>query len=184
MDVRSLAQNRAVQLLAVGVAALAVACCSFTAVSAVLGPAPTPTPELRTVAPATASPTGSAEPARPDTATPTTPPGPTSTPQPEATETPPPTATPLAATASPTPTHATATASPPPAPTHTPLPAGHALPVGRDCPDGFPIKGYQTDQGERFYLVPSGGQYRRTVPDECFASESAAQAAGYHRASR
>lgn len=49
-----------------------------------------------------------------------------------------------------------------------------------DCPRSHPIKG---NANSMIYHLPSGRYYDVTKPEECFATESAAQAAGY-RASR
>jgi micrococcal nuclease len=76
---------------------------------------------------------------------------------------------------------------PPPIPDVPPAPAAPRLeptasipPVsGNSCPPNAPIKGNQSG----IYHVPGGGFYDRTNPEECFANEAEAQAAGY-RASR
>lgn len=62
----------------------------------------------------------------------------------------------------------------PPAP-----PRGPAQPIGYDCPDTHPIKG---NGNSGIYHVPSGAFYHRTNPEECFATEADALAAGYRRA--
>ena len=56
-------------------------------------------------------------------------------------------------------------------------------PQGFNCPAGYPIKGNHSSSGERIYHVPGGQFYERTNPEECFATERDAQAAGY-RASK
>jgi hypothetical protein len=48
------------------------------------------------------------------------------------------------------------------------------------CPNSAPIKGNQSG----IYHVPGGQFYSRTNPEECFASESDAQAGGYRKAQR
>lgn len=50
---------------------------------------------------------------------------------------------------------------------------------GYNCPAGYPIKG-NADSG--IYHVPGGRSYNATKPEECFATESAARAAGYRKA--
>lgn len=45
-----------------------------------------------------------------------------------------------------------------------------------DCPSSHPIKG---NANSMIYHLPSGRYYDVTKPEECFATESAAQAAGY-----
>jgi hypothetical protein len=52
------------------------------------------------------------------------------------------------------------------------------------CPAGYPIKGNQGSRSttDWIYHVPGGGSYAQTDPEECFASEADAQAAGYRRA--
>ena len=49
------------------------------------------------------------------------------------------------------------------------------------CPASAPIKG---NQSSGIYHVPGGQFYGRTNPEECFASESDAQAAGYRKSQR
>lgn len=63
---------------------------------------------------------------------------------------------------------------PPTAPTAT---SGGAPPIaGGDCPGEAPIKG---NASSGIYHVPGGDFYDRTNAEECFASESAAEDAGY-----
>jgi hypothetical protein len=75
----------------------------------------------------------------------------------------------------------------PPKPAPAPAPAqpapGPVAPSGDSCPSSAPIKGNQSSSGEWIYHVPGGSFYDRTNPEECFATESAAVAAGY-RASK
>ncbi|KZE90039.1 sunset domain-containing protein [Microbacterium sp. TNHR37B] len=52
---------------------------------------------------------------------------------------------------------------------------------GYNCPAGYPIKG-NADSG--IYHVPGGAYYSRTIPEECFATEAAARAAGYRKSKR
>ena len=44
------------------------------------------------------------------------------------------------------------------------------------CPEAFPIKGNATS---RIYHQPGTASYERTVPELCFASEEAAETAGF-----
>ena len=53
-------------------------------------------------------------------------------------------------------------------------------PSGSSCPPDQPIKGNQSG----IYHVPGGQYYDRTNPEECFASEADAQAAGYRASKR
>lgn len=74
----------------------------------------------------------------------------------------------------------------------TPTPPPSAKPGGRGvpalnrvtCPPTHPIKGNQGSRSttEWIYHVPGGGSYAQTAPEECFAAEADAQAAGYRRA--
>jgi hypothetical protein len=59
-------------------------------------------------------------------------------------------------------------------------------PQGADCPPSHPIKGNQGSRSttEWIYHLPGGASYRVTVPEECFASEAEARAAGYRRSLR
>ncbi|WP_425956343.1 hypothetical protein [Xylanimonas sp. McL0601] len=52
---------------------------------------------------------------------------------------------------------------------------------GYDCPAGYPIKG---NAGSGIYHVPSGQYYAVTKPEQCFATEAAAVAAGYRKSQR
>jgi len=77
-------------------------------------------------------------------------------------------------------------ASPPPsAPDISSAPAsgggGSYPPISQNsCPGSAPIKGNQSG----IYHVPGGQYYGRTNPEECFASELDAQAAGYRKSQR
>lgn len=51
------------------------------------------------------------------------------------------------------------------------------------CPAWAPIKGNQNSKGEWIYHLPTGRDYAKTDPEECFRTEAAARAAGY-RASK
>lgn len=56
---------------------------------------------------------------------------------------------------------------------------------GAGCAPGKPVKGnLTTSSGERIYHVPGGAFYDRTIPEECFATEADARAAGYRRSQR
>jgi micrococcal nuclease len=70
-----------------------------------------------------------------------------------------------------------------PAPKATPAPSGGGSSPqvsGNDCPSAAPIKGNQSG----IYHMPGDQSYERTNPEECFASEEDAQAAGYRKAQR
>lgn len=69
--------------------------------------------------------------------------------------------------------------SPPSAPISPPA-APQSQPAGGDCPGGAPIKGNQSG----IYHVPGGQFYDRTNAEQCFATESDAQDAGYRRSQR
>ncbi|MFC6152946.1 hypothetical protein [Nocardioides yefusunii] len=58
---------------------------------------------------------------------------------------------------------------------------GSVIPSGWDCPSSHPIKG---NGNSMIFHVPSGSFYSRTNPEECFASESDAWAAGYRKSQR
>ena len=51
-----------------------------------------------------------------------------------------------------------------------------------DCPTTHPVKG--NIGSEKIYHVPTGSYYKRTTPEECFASSADAAAAGYRASSR
>jgi hypothetical protein len=58
---------------------------------------------------------------------------------------------------------------------------GAVAPVSEDdCPQSAPIKGNQSG----LYHVPGGAYYDVTNPEECFATASDAEAAGYEASSR
>ncbi|GAB3699199.1 hypothetical protein GCM10028815_04360 [Mariniluteicoccus flavus] len=61
---------------------------------------------------------------------------------------------------------------------------GAVAPVGKDCPASAPIKGNQGSRStkEWIYHRPGGGSYKVTEPEECFASGSDAEDAGYRAA--
>jgi hypothetical protein len=46
-----------------------------------------------------------------------------------------------------------------------------------DCPEDYPIKGNATSN---LYHSPGSPSYKRTVPEYCFASTEAAEAAGFN----
>lgn len=47
-----------------------------------------------------------------------------------------------------------------------------------------PVKGNISSSGEKIYHVPGGAFYERTVPEECFDTPAAAEAAGYRASKR
>jgi micrococcal nuclease len=53
---------------------------------------------------------------------------------------------------------------------------GAVPPVGGECPASAPIKG---NESSGIYHMPGGSYYDATEAEECFATEAAAQAAGY-----
>lgn len=59
--------------------------------------------------------------------------------------------------------------------------SGPASPSGSSCPASAPIKGNQGSP-EWIYHRPGQGSYDVTVPEECFATGEAAEAAGYRAA--
>lgn len=61
---------------------------------------------------------------------------------------------------------------------------GGSAPAGGSCPADAPIKGNDSSSGELIYHSPGGSYYDRTDPEECFASESEAQEAGYRASQR
>lgn len=58
---------------------------------------------------------------------------------------------------------------------------GEGAYVGENPPEGFAIKG--NERSKKYHLAGTGG-YERTIPDVWFASEEAAQAAGFTKAQR
>ena len=52
------------------------------------------------------------------------------------------------------------------------------------CPSRAPIKGNDSSSGELIYHVPGGQYYGVTNPEECFATEAGARAAGYRASLR
>lgn len=60
-------------------------------------------------------------------------------------------------------------------------PAGPQPPMGSSCPADAPIKG---NANSGIYHVPGGEYYDRTIPEECFATEADAVAAGYRASKR
>jgi len=62
-------------------------------------------------------------------------------------------------------------------------PSGGVAPISeQDCPPSAPIKGNDSSSGELIYHTRSSATYDETYPEECFATEAAAQAAGYRKA--
>jgi hypothetical protein len=61
----------------------------------------------------------------------------------------------------------------------SPRGTGSAPPEGIDCPAGYPIKGDRATGSEWLYRAPGAESYETTRPEECFATEADAQAAGY-----
>ena len=68
--------------------------------------------------------------------------------------------------------------------TATAEPSGGGVPPisEQDCPPSAPIKGNDSSSGELIYHTRSSATYDATYPEECFATEAAAQAAGYRKA--
>ncbi len=59
-------------------------------------------------------------------------------------------------------------------------PSGSFAPISKtDCPSNAPIKG---NASSKIYHKPGQRFYKKTHPKECFASDSAAVAAGYRKA--
>lgn len=50
------------------------------------------------------------------------------------------------------------------------------------CPPDYPIKGNHSSSGELIYHTRSSRSYDRTFPEQCFALEADAEAAGYRAA--
>ncbi len=74
-----------------------------------------------------------------------------------------------------------ATTTPAAATTLTPPAAASdwVVPVGGQCPDGYPIK-VNTNSG--IYHVPDGRSYARTLAQRCYATAETAERDGYRRA--
>lgn len=70
---------------------------------------------------------------------------------------------------------------PVPPPPSEPSGGGSTTPNGTSCPASAPIKGNQGSP-EWIYHRPGQGSYDITVPEECFATGAAAEAAGYRAA--
>lgn len=68
-----------------------------------------------------------------------------------------------------------AAAEPPPYP-------GSVLPVDNTCPASHPIKGNLSRNNVLIFHVPGSNNYDRTHPEACFATEAAAEAAGFRKA--
>lgn len=157
--------------------------------TATIAVTPTPATDARPTTPAPAL-------VPPATATPPVPAIPPAT-RPPAPAAAPTTAPTVARTAAPTPRATTATpasrsATAAPAPTQSRPATGSApsngargaAPLGADCPPTHPIKGNHSSSGEWIYHPPGGQFYGRTIPEDCFASEADARAAGYRRSLR
>ena len=61
--------------------------------------------------------------------------------------------------------------------------SGPVAPLGDECPPEAMIKGNQGTSGW-IYHRPGGSSYRRTDPEQCFATSADAEAAGYRAAKR
>ncbi len=72
-----------------------------------------------------------------------------------------------------------AVAGPAPPKPGTPMTGTASKQQARACPPDKPIKG---NRPSMVYHVPGGGSYTRTNPEDCFATEQDAQAAGYRKA--
>lgn len=74
---------------------------------------------------------------------------------------------------------------PPPAPVYNPPPvqqsSGPVSGSGGVCPAGYPVK---ANDNSGIYHVPGGEFYNATNARNCFATEAAAQAAGYRKSLR
>ncbi len=140
-------------------------------------PRPQPTtPPAATAPPATAAPTMTAARSTQATATPAA-----------AAPPPAPAPTPSVAAAAPTQAAAAPTVAPPvkpSAPGSGSGGGGRAAPRGTDCPSSHPIKGNHSASGEWIYHPPRGQFYSRTHPEDCFATEADARAAGYRASMR
>ncbi|MGH2616248.1 MAG: 30S ribosomal protein S6 [Thermomicrobiales bacterium] len=73
---------------------------------------------------------------------------------------------------------APAEAAAPPAAAEAPVPEGAVRGDGTgECPEDYPVKGNATSM---LYHSPGSPSYKRTVPEFCFASTEAAEAAGFN----
>lgn len=153
----------------VSLGALVVSCCLIGVFAARRTP-PTPAAQPVAVTIPTAPPATAAPSAAPATSVPTPAP-PAKTPTVVPTTQPLPRATPMP-TAAPVPTPSKSTARP-----------ASAAPQGSDCPADFPIKGNvrqrNPNKGAKIYHVPGDNGYAQTRPEQCFATVTAAAAAGY-----
>lgn len=73
---------------------------------------------------------------------------------------------------------------PSPAPSQAPQPSpanAPNAPVGGSCPAHAPIKG---NANSMIYHLPGQRFYNRTIPEDCFATEADARAAGYRKSKR
>jgi hypothetical protein len=78
------------------------------------------------------------------------------------------------------PSESAAQEQPPPAPASSGAAEGSSEPFGSGCPADRPIKGnISQPSGELIYHVPGGRSYAKTKPEQCFATEANAQAAGF-----
>lgn len=113
------------------------------------------------------------------TAGPTNTPFPSATPRPTVTPVPVPTTT-IAPTVTTAPARLVAATAVPAATATTgaALPASVKPPTVDTCPPTHPIKGNRGDK-DWIYHLPTDGSYKATHPEECFATEQAAVAAGY-----
>lgn len=91
---------------------------------------------------------------------------------------------PTATTAPAKPTAAPARQAQPTSPPAASGGGGRFPPNGAACPDNAPIKGNRSSSGQWIYHMKGQQAYDRTIPEDCFATEAAAQAAGYRRALR
>ena len=69
----------------------------------------------------------------------------------------------------------------PPQPTVDTTPPWIDAPVGRECPDDYPVK---AKLASGIYHVPGGANYARTQADRCYRSAAAAEAAGLRASKR
>ena len=59
---------------------------------------------------------------------------------------------------------------------------GSVLPIDNTCPASHPIKGNLSRNNVLIFHVPGSNNYDRTHPEACFATEAAAEAAGFRKA--